>query len=82
MKFIQSVKYIFITILLYLAIAIIELLSIKPLVDGFDLPWFLNLLIDGLFLLIINPIICFLFVDKLPFKPEGLKKENKITIDI
>lgn len=76
MSFGQAFKYVCSTIGIYLGIFACEYFFIKPLIDGFGLSWIAMLLITCVSALVINPVLTFFAMEKLPFKPEGLKIQN------
>ena len=78
MKFTTGLKYLFTTLFIYLALAAAVIFLSRPLIDMISNLRIIRMIIYVSLLVLIIPLITKIIVDKLPFKPEGLKTEKGI----
>lgn len=78
MKFATGLKYLFSTLFIYLALAAAVIFLSRPLIDMISNLRIIRMIIYVSLLVLIIPLITKIIVDKLPFKPEGLKTEKGI----
>lgn len=72
MNFKQGFTYTFTVIFFYLGVFFLEILVLYPIIEGINIFVLTKTIIMLVLVLVINPIITFLIVSKLPFKPKNL----------
>lgn len=84
----QAFVYAVVCTIVYLIIAAIYLLAFDCLLDIFSTAFFFHLTAFLFVLIIIDPIITYLIVERMPFKaenlkvPDGLEKDLKKEVDV
>lgn len=73
MNFKQGFTYTFTVIFFYIGIFFLETLTLYPVIDGMEFLTLIKTIIMLVLVLIVNPIITWLIVSKLPFKPKNLR---------
>ena len=73
MKVTEGLKYMFLCLLLYLTLGLIEIYGLRPLLDTVTESFFLQTVIYAALMLIVNPILTYVISERLPFAPSGLK---------
>lgn len=78
MKFSQALAYIFTCVGIYLLCFVCEWFTIVTLLKGLELGYLIILIVSLCLLVIINPIITWVIVNKLPFKPKNLSVKKPL----
>ncbi len=73
MKVTEGLKYMFLCLLLYLALGLVEIYGLRPLLDTVTDSFFLQTAVYMVLMLVVNPILTYVISEKLPFAPSGLK---------
>ena len=79
MKFGKACLYLASVILIYLLLSGAEIFFVEPLFDLFGKHDWLITAFRILFLLVIDPLLTYLFCEQLPIRPDGLLLEAKKT---
>lgn len=84
----QALAYVAVCTFIYLVVAAIYLIAIDCLLDIFSTAFFFHLTAFLFVLVVIDPVITYLIVEKMPFKaenlkvPDGLEKDLKKEVDV
>jgi len=79
MKFIDGIKYLFTSILIYLMIGFFEVYLLNPLVDFVSVDFKFHLMVYSICLLIVNPLIAWLILERISFKPSESQIKESIS---
>lgn len=82
MKIKQAFTYLSSVIVIYLLVFGLEIILTGDIIEGLGLNYKIKLIIVISCLIVINPLVTLLIVNKLPFKPKGLKASDTYQSDI
>lgn len=76
MTFKQKILYFFSAILIMVLLALFDFFVFRYVVDLFSTDWQVHTAVFIVLVLLINPFVALFIINKLPFKPKGLKVDK------
>lgn len=76
MTFKQKIIYFFCAILMLVVLALFDFYIFKYVVDMFSTDWQVHVVVFLIAIIFVNPFIALFILNKLPFKPKGLKVDK------
>lgn len=76
MTFKQKVLYFLCGVLFLVAFAFFDFFVLRYVVDLFSIEWQVHLIVFIIMVVLVNPFIVLFILNKMPFKPKGLKVDK------